>query len=199
MRAKQFGRIVATSACLAIGVVSIAQEKKADPKAAEAEMAEWAKLQAPGPQHAMLAKMAGEWDAAVTLFMPDGVKMESKAKEKCELVLGGRFVQSVFTGTMMEMPFEGRGTTGYDNLRKVYFSTWTDSMSTCLMVFEGTADETGKVITMHAESKGVDGQVEKWRSVTTLIDDTHYTFDMYATRPGGKEVPVMSVKYTRAK
>lgn len=199
MRAKHFGRIVAASACLAIGVASVAQEKKPDPKAAEAEMAEWAKLQAPGPQHAMLAKMAGEWDAAVTLFMPDGAKMESKAKEKCELVLGGRFVQSIFVGTMMGMPFEGRGTTGYDNIRKVYFSTWTDSMSTGLMVFEGTADETGKVITMHAEMKGVDGQVEKWRSVTTLIDDANYSFDMYMTRPGAKETPVMAVKYTKAK
>jgi hypothetical protein len=33
----------------------------------------------------------------------------------------------------MGMPFEGLGYTGYDNVKKQYFGTWIDSMSTGIM------------------------------------------------------------------
>jgi hypothetical protein len=143
--------------------------------------------------------MAGDWDAAVTVFAPDGTKMESKGKEKSSVVLGGRFLESTFEGNIMGMPFTGRGLTAYDNTKKKWVMTWADSMSTGVMMLEGTADAAMKVITVHAEQKGPDGKPEKTRAVTTIVDDKTHTYDMYATAGEGKERQVLSIKYTRAK
>ena len=41
---------------------------------------------------------------------------------------------------MMGMPFTGHGMRGYDNVSGKYWSTWNDSMSTGMMVSEGTCD-----------------------------------------------------------
>ena len=42
-------------------------------------------------------------------------------------------------------------TIGYDNRTKKYQMTWRDTMTTSTMIFEGTADATGKVITFTGE------------------------------------------------
>ena len=44
---------------------------------------------------------------------------------------------------MMGTPFTGHGMTGYDNVTGKYWSTWTDSMSTGIMVSEGSCDAEG--------------------------------------------------------
>ena len=54
--------------------------------------------------------------------------------------LDGRVLIEEVTSSMMGMPFTGHGMTGYDNVTGKYWSTWTDSMSTGLMVSEGTCD-----------------------------------------------------------
>jgi hypothetical protein len=175
---------------------------KKDPVPAKdpaAEMAEWAKMNAPGPEHKRLEAFAGDWDCTCTMFMPDGSKMESKGKEKSKVIFGGRFIEGTFEGTMMGMPFTGKALMGYDNIKKCYINMWTDSTSTGIMMFEGKADAAGKVITMTCEHKEPDGKMVKCTSVTTNHDENTHTFDMYMTQPDGKEMKCMSIKYVRAK
>ena len=87
--------------CLAAAILLIAAasfaadepKKEAPKKDPAAEMAEFLKLTQPGPEHKKIARMAGDWDAATTMFNPDGGKVESKGKEKATVVLGGRFLE----------------------------------------------------------------------------------------------------------
>jgi hypothetical protein len=37
----------------------------------------------------------------------------------------------------------------------------------------------------------------KWRSVTKIVDDNTWLFEMYETDKGGKEEKVMEITYTR--
>ena len=172
------------------------QNKKPDPAA---EMEAWEQLQKPGPEHEHLKKFVGEWTAEVTCTMPDGTPMKSTGKESAKLVLGGRFVQTHFEGSMMGKPFTGMGMMGYDKMLKKYVSTWSDSMSTGIMIFYGDADKDGKVFTQYCETKVADGKTEKWKSVTTLTDEKTMTFDMTVTLPDGKDMKVMSITYTKVK
>ena len=48
-------------------------------------------------------------------------------------VMGGRYLEQRFNGNFMGMPFEGIGYTGYDNVKKQYWGTWMDNMSTGMM------------------------------------------------------------------
>lgn len=201
-RARVWTYGLAASAALAAGVA--AAPAKDEPKPAgqqqqQPDMAEWVKMNQPGPEHKQLAAHAGQWAATVTAYGPDGAGMESKGKETCTVVLGGRFLASVFEGDMMGMAFTGHGLTGYDAAKRKFVMTWADSMSTGIMCFEGTLDETRKTMTLHAEQKGPDGKLEKWRSVETVVDPDTRLFEMHSTPAGGPERKAMSIKYTRVK
>ncbi len=47
-------------------------------------------------------------------------------------------------GKMMEMPFHGIGTEGYDNVRKKFMASWIDNMGTGILLMEGTYDALRK-------------------------------------------------------
>jgi hypothetical protein len=64
------------------------------------------------------------------------------------------------------------------------------------MVFTGTFDKSGKVLTATAEGPGPDGKPAKWKSVTTLKDDDTMEFTMSV---GDSKEPMMTISYKRKK
>src|SRR5262249_6722842 len=110
------------------------------------------KMAAPGPNHEVFKKLAGEWNCTVKSMMdpskpPEGTKSTSVVTT----LMDGRYSQEQVTGTMMGQPFSGLGLTGYDNMQKMYVSSWIDNMGTGIMLSKGTADATGKVINWTSE------------------------------------------------
>jgi hypothetical protein len=206
-------RVVATFAGLVmLGVMAhtaVSDNAKVDQASAGAGGAETAammeammKAGTPGAEHKTLAAMTGKYDAEVTMKMaPDAPEMKSKGKETNEMILGGRYIKSDYAGDMMGMPFNGTSLSGYDNTKKKFVSVWADSMSTSLMVSEGTADASGKVITFTGEcpcpTEG--GKLKAFRQVMTITDADHHEMDMYSAGPDGKEFRGMHIAFTRAK
>jgi hypothetical protein len=174
------------------------------PKGASADqqamMEKMMKAATPGPQHEMLKKMAGEWNAKVTTQMdPSQPAQVENSTSTLTMLMDGRYCQEVTSGQMMGQPFSGMGVTGYDNVLGKYVSTWIDNFGTGIMTSTGTADASGKVITwIGTMSDPATGKVSKERMVTTIVDDDHHTFEMYGTPPGAKkEMKMMTIEYSR--
>ena len=166
----------------------------------QAMMEKMTKAASPGPQHEMLKKMAGEWNAKVTAQMdPSQPAQIENSASTLTMLMDGRYCQEVASGQMMGQPFSGMGITGYDNVLGKYVSTWIDNMGTGIMTSTGTADASGKVITwIGTMSDPMTGKVSKSRMVTTIVDDDHHTFEMYGTPPGAKkEMKTMTIEYSR--
>jgi hypothetical protein len=174
------------------------EEKQEDKMDMQAMMEVYTKLATPGAPHKVLASMEGSWTAKIKSWTePDKSPMESVGTCEQKMILGGRFLQQEFTGDMMGSPFTGIGVTGYDNHTKKYVSTWMDSMSTAILVFEGTASADDKTITQESHyDTPIKGPL-KWRSVTKIMDDNTWSFEMYETDKGGKEEKMMEITYTR--
>jgi hypothetical protein len=152
----------------------------------------------PGDVHKMMAKSAGTWTGAISMWMQPGAQpMTMTGDSKIEMILGGRYLQEKSTGTMMGMPFEGQGTTAYDNAKKIFISTWIDNAGTGLMYLEGKWDDANKSINFSGKmvdpSTGKDLAV---REVLKFVDDNTHTLEMYITADG-KEYKSMEIKYTR--
>jgi hypothetical protein len=156
------------------------------------------KLGTPGAPHELLANMAGSWTARIKNWMgPDTPPMEWTGSSEQRMLLGGRFLQQEFAGQMPVGSYNGIGYTGYDNHTRKYVSTWMDSMSTGIMVFEGTAGADGKTITQTARfDDPVQGPMQ-WRSVTRIVDGKNFVFEIYSTGKSGKEEKMMEISYTR--
>jgi len=163
-----------------------------------AEMQAWMEYMTPGPMHEMMAKTVGEWNVNTKFWMdPAGEPMETKGSAIVEMILGGRYMQSTHTGTMMGMPFEGISLQGYDNSTGEFTSIWIDNMGTGFSISKGKYDEATHSINF--EGSMLDPITKKdmdFRQVVKTIDDNHFLFEMYMNYDG-KEFKSMVVDYTR--
>jgi hypothetical protein len=186
---------------LALTVPAMAQDKPKegahgmDPAAMEAMM----KAMSPGEPHKLLSRYAGDWTFTNKMWMdPSQPPAESSGTMHGEMILDGRYAQLSWKGNMMGMPFEGRGTHGYDNMAKQYVSSWIDNMATGIMYSTGTCDAAGK----KCEDKGdmmdpMTGQKSYMRSVTNWTSDKSFTMEMYGPMPSGQEVKMMEFVVTK--
>jgi hypothetical protein len=171
--------------------------KEADPAAM---MAAYEKAAEPAEQHKLLQKQVGKWNLSLKSWpAPGAPAMESNGTAETKSLLGDRYVQTQVTSDMMGKPFTGIGTTGYDKAKKKFVGTWIDSMSTGMMLSEGTADAAGKVFTTQAVSTDpLSGKQTKMRIVSKWESDDKIVEEFYEKK-GGKDVKTMEITYTRAK
>jgi hypothetical protein len=149
----------------------------------------------PGPEHAMLGKDVGTWDATVEMFMPGAPPSVSKGTEVVTM-MGGFWQLTEFKSEMMGQPFEGRGTMGFDPTKKKYVGTWVDTMAPAYYTVEGTYDAATKTLTGWMDGPDPTGVVTKTKETTEWKDADTRVFTMYA--PDGK-APLMKITYKRRK
>jgi hypothetical protein len=152
----------------------------------------------PGEIHKLLAKLEGSWTTRTKNWMEPG-KPPIDSTGTCEqkLVLDGHYLQQVYTGDMMGLPFTGINLLGYNNHTRKYESVWLDSMSTAIYYFVGTASADGRTITQECSYDDPVRGPSVWRSVTRIKDDNTLVFEMFITPKGGKEEKMMEMTVAR--
>ena len=165
-------------------------------------MEAWEKAATPGEAHRLLEPIVGTWDTTIKFWhMPGTPAQESTGISEHRWILGNRYVEQRFKGTAMGMPFEGVGYTGYDNIRKQYFGTWIDSMSTGMMSTTGKAEQGGKVWSFKGTMDDpATGKAVKIEEKMTILSNDKHVFEMWTPAPkGGKMFKSMEIVYTRKK
>ena len=163
----------------------------------DAMMKEWQMAMTPGTEHKMLSNVVGEWEGDISMWMdPTQPPQISKGTVKYESIFDGRYIIGKFSGKMMDMPFSGMELSGYDNIKKVYFSNWIDNMGTGILYVEGTYDKNSNTFNYTGETVDPSGNKMKVREVVTVIDKDHSKFEMYMDMGKG-EMKSMEISYTR--
>ena len=188
---------------LAAGVSAQAAEQQGEMSAEQkAQMEAWMKAMTPGAEHQRLAQGVGTWNATVTMWEAPGAPPQtSQAVAKRRMALGGRVLVEEWTGMMMGMPFEGLGTSGYDNVAKRYWGTWNDNMSTGIMTTTGSCDpDPAKGCTFVGEMVNMmTGKDDTVRETVTWANPDEERFQMFGKGPDGKEYRMMEIVAKRAK
>lgn len=151
----------------------------------------------PGAPHKKLDAFAGTWDTKVTFWMAPGADpMTMEGTSETRWIMGGRHLEQKFTGSFMGMPYEGTGFTGYDNVKKQYWSTWMDNMSTGFFVTTGSVDgNTWSFSGMMPDP--MTGKDVRSDSRIVVKDADHHTMEMWGPAPDGKMYKSMEMTYTR--
>jgi hypothetical protein len=161
-------------------------------------MEAYMKAGTPGPEHALLGQMAGNWQMQITSY--DGPTPQVAAGTAAMTVgLGGRVLVQNVTSVMNGQPYQGTGTEGYDNVSKKYWSVWNDSMSTGPMISWGTCDASGACKYEGTSNDAVTGKPAKFRMTMTPQGADKHTFVLFGAGPDGKEMKMMEIVYTRKK
>ncbi len=204
MKLKVYLKACLTGALLCIfALTAVAQHDHAahaskptmDPAMMDAMM----KAGIPGDAHKKLDGMVGSWDTKITMWMMPGMDpMTSAGTSTNQWVMGGRYLEQRYKGDFMGMPFEGVGYTGYDNVKKQYWGTWMDNMSTSMMTSKGGPSEDGKTWEFTATmSDPMTGKDSTAKEKITIIDADHHTMEMWAAGPDGKMFRNMEIQYVR--
>jgi hypothetical protein len=169
-----------------------AKDKKAAP-AVQQQAAECPMPKA-GPQHAWLRQMVGEWTAKTEATYAPGQPPEKSEGTETVTALGDFWTITTVKSQMMNMPFSGSMTMGYDTEKKQYVATWVDSMTGKLWQYTGTLNDAGNTLTLETEGvcpmKG--GKPVKFRETIQMLDKNHKTFTSAMQGEDGKWVTNMT-------
>jgi len=174
------------------------QEPRAGEKPASAGQAEGGM---PGvmaaPEHALLGKDVGVWDATIQSSMDPSGPQTSKGVETNRM-LGETWLISDFVGEFGGMPFIGHGVTGYDTGKKKFTSFWVDNMGDQAALGEGTYDEASRKLTFKSKANMM-GQAVVMTNVSEYKDEDTRVFTMSMAGPDGKDATAMTIEYKRRK
>ncbi|HEV8290660.1 MAG TPA: DUF1579 domain-containing protein [Tepidisphaeraceae bacterium] len=174
-------------ACLALAFVTIVAVRAAD---------EQPKMPQPQKEHEWLKQLEGNWDLDIQVTEPNKETTKSKGTETTRM-MGPFWAVSEVKASMMDMPFTGSLTLGYDAQAKKYVATWVDSMGDHLWKYEGTL-EGGKTLTL--ETTGPcpmqGGKITRFKDVIEIKDKDHRTFSSWVDFDG-KMVQMLTINYTR--
>jgi hypothetical protein len=152
------------------------------------------KLPTPQKEHEWLHQFVGEWESESEASMgPGQPAMKCKGTMKSRM-LGGFWVVSDMTSDMMGMQMTAIQTVGYDPSSKKYVGTWVDSMINYMWKYEGTIDESGKILTLAAEGPNfmLEGKLSKFRDVYEFKSRDHIVVTSSMQGDDGKWVTFMT-------
>jgi len=164
----------------------------------KAMMEAFQKAGTPGAEHKKLADMAGAYDLTIKSYHTPGAEPTADSGTATRrMILGNRVLVEEVTSQMMGAPFSGQGLHGFDNVTGKYWATWNDSMSTGLMVSEGTCDANLTCTYTGSYHDPVSKKPQTSRMTSKWTDKTTEVFEMYGPGPNGKETKMMEITYKK--
>jgi hypothetical protein len=155
----------------------------------------------PSAGHKLLASLTGTWDAKVRMWTsPAAAAVESQGVSVNRMVLGDRWLERAFEGSMTGQPFHSVGYTGYDNFKKQYMGWSMDTSTTAGMMTIGQSSEDGKAMTFTGAVDDImTGGVVQMREILTFVDADHHDFQLWRTGSDGKPFKSVEISYSRRK
>ena len=206
MKRAVWSMVASVALVVGSGLAQAEEAKPAQPAMDPAKQAAMEAMQragSPGEAHKALKPFAGSWTYTAQWWMsPDAPPQSMTGTAVNTLIFGGRFLKQEFRGQAEgegQPPFEGVGFTGYDNLRKAYQTVWFDNVATGMMVGSGQFDAAANALTNQGDfSCPLTMETHRlFRSVWTLVDPDHNTFENYMRGPDGREFKAMEIRYSR--
>jgi hypothetical protein len=164
----------------------------------QAMMEAFQKAGAPGAEHRKLASLAGTYDLTIKSWHAPGSEPTTDTGTATrKMILGDRVMVEEVTSQMMGQPFTGHGMHGYDNVTGKHWATWNDSMSTGVMISEGSCDAKLMCTFTGSYHDPITKKPQTARMTTRWTDANTEVFEMYAPGQDGKEMKMMEITYKK--
>ena len=154
----------------------------------------------PHKEHQWLDKFCGDWTYEGEASMGPDTPVQMFRGTESARSLGGLWYVLEGEGDMPGYPSaKTMLTIGYDPRKKKYVGTWIGSMSAQLWVYEGSVDESGKILTLSAEGPDMSGagKTAKYKDVTEFVSDCHRVLTSHMLGEDGQWHQFMKSHYRR--
>jgi hypothetical protein len=133
-----------------------------------------------GPEHQVLARMAGSWDQETRYWSePGGGAVVSRGTAENRMILGGRFLESVAKTELMGMAMESLTLVGFDRRHGRYTLQQLDNTGTYYVTAAGAAGANTGVITMSGEDGDPAlGHTQRYEFRYRIDSDDRYVMEL---------------------
>ncbi|WP_291286549.1 DUF1579 domain-containing protein [Flavobacterium sp.] len=151
-----------------------------------AQMKAWQAYATPGTPHKLMTDEVGTWNCDMTFWSePNGKPEKATSIANIKMILGGRYQESNYQGTMMGQAFEGKSTLAYNNASKEYTTTFIDNMGTGMLVATGKFDESTKSMELKGDMVNpLNGKKTPYREIYTIVDAKTRKMEMFDVKNG---------------
>jgi len=156
-------------------------------------------MPAPGPEHGMMAKLAGTWEGTMTVNIPGMEPMTTPSSNVAELAHGGFWLVGEFQGSLMGVEFTGHSVMGYDPGKGKWLESWVSNLAPEMAMLEGDYDPATRTWSKFREDAKdmFTGAPAIERHQLTLVDDDTYTMTIAQKVEGGEFQVLVEVEHRR--
>jgi len=173
------------------------------PKNMEEGMARWMQTCKPGPAHARLKELLGDYDLVTRIQMAPGAPpMELKSQGTFSWLAEGKWLKLEYSGMMMNgKPGSGLWILGYDNFKERYVATMVDSMQTCMNDASGHFDASGDDLFLWGtiDEPMTPEQDKTVKYVFRGFGKDHFVFEVHDMMIGETDTKVVEIAFDRRK
>lgn len=151
-------------------------------------------------EHRWLQRLVGEWTFEGECNMGKNQPPIKNTGEETVRSLGGLWTLGEGSGAVPDGgECQSIMTLGYDPQLKRFVGTFIASVMTHLWIYNGTLDETGKILTLDTEGPSFagDGTLTQYQDIIEFIDDDHRTLSSRILGPDGEWTFFMKAHYFR--
>lgn len=197
----RWSRAVTLAALLIFAAIAVlAQDGSPQKSDAAPNMQAAASATLPGPEHALLAKRAGEYTRTVKFVaQPNADANASTGTAKISVTLGGRFILEENTDAVFGHPVSGTRIYGFNNITKQYEAVWMYTMSTAMLYMTGTSADGGKTIDLTGVSQNHRGDKIPIHATIRQVNDDQFVVTLMSTGADGREAAFQETTYRRKK
>lgn len=156
----------------------------------------------PQKEHQWLTKLTGEWTFEGNCVTGPETPTETFSGTETISAIGEIWVVGVGEGSV---PGAGASTwqttLGFNPQTNRFVGTWVASMMTHMWLYDGSLDESGRILTLEAEGPDMTkpDQMAKYRDVVEMVDDDTRVIRSEAQVEDGSWTQIMSSTYRRKK
>jgi hypothetical protein len=196
-------RVLAAAAVLLLSACAGAQAQPSP----QAGLPAATRLAMPGPEHAWLEPLAGEWKVEMLVFPGPGAQpiVSRDLKATRTWALGGRYLHEELRGTFAGSPSARDAVLGYNRLDGRFELVTTDTFEPGQMIYLGRGDETAQRFSLYGESTeagmGAEptGRHRELRFEVDIRDANSNVQRIFAKYPGGEEFLFVEQRFTRVR
>lgn len=193
-----------------VGAPAVAsQDGQMSPEDIAEMMAEAAKYTQPGPEHAFLGLLVGDWDVESRFTMMGANGPAEKGTATTRWKVEGRWLESTWSGSVMGMPGRQFSVLGYDRLKQSFVWTGYSDFDTAMnhaegdltpdgdtLILWGTLDEylTGEHDKMVKYVHRFDGERDEAGALTSV---DRIVLEVHDMPIGEEDTKVLEFTYTR--
>jgi hypothetical protein len=157
------------------------------------------KMPEPQKEHQWLMQLVGEWNTEIEVTMDPSKPPEKAQGTESVRAIDGFWIMGENKGSHMGKPYTGILTLGFDPAKKKYIGTWVDSMSSYLWTYEGTLDETEKILTLDTEGPcpTAPEKISKFKESLEIKSKDHKVFTSRMQDDQGNWNTMMTINFRR--